>query len=275
MSSRKKLGVPDHEHRAAERPAASTVPPHSRHIPPHTLGTPSSEGLVLIDVPDDQRLFNLSEEVPPPGRVAQGQLDARQNPTVHRSVIALLVVVSGLLVLLVASQLALALSVLTTLPAPFRWLGWTAVMAALLAVLLAAAYLIRQYFELRQSPNISLVALAVLHDRACTRAAAQAETTSALRLLKRFLDEFPLHDDNLCQLGHLGFERHELSRLVNQHKLLTQNAKGSDTMWLRDVDQRFLSILDEVADRHTGIMRVTLASRPQLRQLSSSILASH
>ena len=251
MSHRKKLGVPDHDRRSpalGEAPAIEQAPAPKRR---RTLGVPAPVSCAGTEVPDEKKLFDRAEEtiMDPAEPLAFDPSGPRWSPLRYGSVAALLVMGIGLMLLFLTSQLALTMSVLNTLPAPARWIGWTAVAAISLAVLVATGYLIWRYVKLRQSPNVSLEALAELHDRARTRAAAREQTTSALRLLKRFLDEYPLDEKNRRHLEQLGFTGEELAQLISQHEWLTAGAKGSDTMWLRDVDQRFLGVLDEVAQR--------------------------
>jgi putative membrane protein len=163
-------------------------------------------------------------------------------------VLALLTCGSGVLLLFLAVQLLSAINLLATWAPDSQWFGYIGIGIIAASVVAAMGYLAYRYLRLRQSPLISLAMLADLHERHGMQQAARQKTADAQQRLESFLRDYPL--DNRKTLLRLGFtDESTISILKDQRDRLCRGSRGSDLMWLDELDRRFLSILDEVSNR--------------------------
>jgi putative membrane protein len=163
-------------------------------------------------------------------------------------VLALLTCGSGVLLLFLAVQLLSAINLLATWSPDSQWFGYIGIGIIAASVVAAMGYLVYRYLRLRQSPLISLTMLAALHERHGTQHAALQKTADAQQRLESFLRDYPL--DNSKSLQRLGFTDESTIRILkDQRDRLCHGPRGSDLMWLDELDRRFLSILDEVSNR--------------------------
>jgi putative membrane protein len=163
-------------------------------------------------------------------------------------ILALLICGSGALLLFLAIQLLFTINILATWSTVAQWFGYIGIGLITASVVAAMGYLIHRYLRLRQSPLISLAMLENLHGRHDMQHAALQKTADAQQQLESFLRDYPL--DNRRSLLRLGFtDESNIRDLQNQRDRLCQGPRGSDMMWLDELDRQFLSVLDEVSIR--------------------------
>lgn len=109
-------------------------------------------------------------------------------------------------------------------------------------------YLIWQFLKLRETPSISVMALKQLHERSATRLLAIQSSRKAAERLGQFLKEYQLEAENVPQLKMLGFDT-EIEVLQQTRQQLLASAHGGSQLFIREVNDHFLSKLDQVAKR--------------------------
>lgn len=259
-SSARPLGVPGAPRRT-QRQAGSPSPggqpgatsPRKSPEQQASLGMPRREQEYLRPVALAEDLFVRTND--PDDADAEADLSPDDVGNVSSVVgdpklLALIVIVSGSMLLFLGSQALTTLRMLATLPTWVQWIGYPVVVALSLAVLVAVGYLMRQYLRLRQTPQVRLYTILGLHERAASQHAARHHTAQARQMLERFLREYPLDPRHTARLRRLGFDMtQDIEPLRAQRQRLCEAARGSDRTWLLDVDRHFIRPLDHIARR--------------------------
>lgn len=227
----------------------------------------------IADAPDQDRTLGVPHREPKHVQLADGEKSLFDEPlgsgeTLSNSkvdsltsddtklslqaadpiVLALLTCGSGVLLLFLAVQLLSAINLLATWSTVSQWFGYIGIGIIAVSVVAAMVYLVYRYLRLRQSPLISLAMLADLQERHDMQQAALQKAADAQQRLESFLRDYPL--DNNRSLLRLGFtDESNIRILKDQRDRLCAGPRGSDMMWLDELDRRFLSILDEVSIR--------------------------
>jgi putative membrane protein len=255
------LGVPDANRWTRRQAGAAPAGNQSDATPPRespeqqaSLGIPRHEQEHLGPVATHEDLFARTDDTDSTA-AAEAALASDDRISVSSVIgdpklLALIVIVSGGVLLFLGSQALTTLHLLATLPTWMQWIGYPVVVAVSLIVLVAVGYLMHQYLRLRQTPQVRLHTLLTLHERAASRHATSHHTVRARQMLERFLREYPLEPRHTTRLSRLGFDMtQDIEPLRSQRQRLCDAARGSDQMWLLDVDKHFIRPLDGIARR--------------------------
>lgn len=176
------------------------------------------------------------------------EIKSKSLRNADRILVCFVVIVFGLTLLFLASQALSLWGLIQSLPLIGRWFACFGLTAIATAILSAMGYLIWQLMRLRETPSVSLAALNQLHERSATRLSALEQSLKAAQRLEEFVKEFPLAATEVSRLKKLGFEA-EIESLQQHRDRLLDSARGGPQLFIRDVNDHFLSQIDEVAKR--------------------------
>lgn len=217
------------------------------------LGIPDHAAQDAQPVPEEEDLFpawpeepveeSPEEEAPLPAWRLGGLLSAS-------GIGAILALFVGASLLFVVAQAAALLDEIRKLP---DWLAVPALAGAGLLILVmvaAAVRLLVLYVRMRASPAISVHAIQELGQRAEMRELASQQYSAACRILRTFVDRYPLEGKHReALLRRSGFRQDEIERLRCSAENLLGRELTTYEGWLQECDRTFLAVLDGVARR--------------------------
>ncbi len=159
-----------------------------------------------------------------------------------RTLIAMIVFVGAMLVLFVLNQSLAFLDHLAQSPAWAQWVGLSALIGALGAIIGSLWSLAKRYLHLKQTPALWL-------NRQQLRELAHTGTTEAKHRLETFLREFPIDRDPPQKWKRLGFTTESLQSLADARAELLNPCHGHTRKWLDELNDCFLTRLDSVAQQ--------------------------
>lgn len=162
-----------------------------------------------------------------------------------RTLIAILVFVGAMLVLLVLNQSIAFIDHLAQSPAWVQWVGLSALVCALGAIIGSLWSLATRYLRLKQTPALWL-------NRQQLRELAHTGTTDAKHRLETFLREFPIDRDPPQKWKRLGFTTESLQSLADARAELLNPCHGHTRKWLDELNDCFLARLDSVAQQRVA-----------------------
>ncbi|WP_152052660.1 YcjF family protein [Tautonia marina] len=174
-------------------------------------------------------------------------LEERDRPWVDRGTGALIVVlVTAVLLLVVASQAASFLAALAVWPPVVQAIGYgvAAVLVGMFAI--AAVGLIWKYFTLPISPGVRVDRADSLSHRRSVQAQARRNRAIAKRQLLTFLEGYPTDPRHTRVLVSIAGPEAAQRLLIQRTRLLSHDA-ATDDDWVREFEARFLEPLDEMA----------------------------
>ena len=142
------------------------------------------------------RLPTPPTEVSEPAPVPASMLELVR--TTDRTLIAIIALVGGVLILFVLNQAVAFIDHLAQSPAWAQWIGGTALLVALAAIVGSMWSLAQRYWQLKQTPAVCLQRRQ-LHELVCSN------TTQAKHKLEELLREFPIDRDPSDKWKRLGF----------------------------------------------------------------------
>ena len=218
---------------------------------PEMLGVPNQRAKDAQPVCVDDSLF------PKPVDMPGGEFPLEEEPELPKPKFGSLIGRSGigaLITLLVAGLFLVVLSQALALTRTLRempdWLSIPAFAAAgllLIAMLAAGLRLASLYLKLRASPLIEVSALQQLAARAEMRDIASRQFAEACRVLRGFVENYPLDAKSAARLRRYGFQADDLDRLRRSAAALTGREMTTYESWLGECDRGFLAVLDGVA----------------------------
>jgi len=205
--------------------------------------------------PEDEVATPTEETWGPKPPVTAGSDDtlADQVPTsllellrsTDRTLIAILVFTGAMLVLLVLNQSIAFIDHLAQSPAWAQWVGLSALIGALGAIIGSLWSLATRYLHLKQTPALWL-------DRQQLRELACTESTEAKHRLELFLREFPIDHDPPRKWKRLGFTTESQQTLADARTELLNPRHGHTHKWLDELNDCFLARLDSVAQQRVA-----------------------
>lgn len=165
--------------------------------------------------------------------------------TTDRTLMAILTFVGAVLVLFVLNQSIAFIDHLAQSPTWVQWVGGTALVCALAAIVGSNWSLAHRYLKLKQTPAVWLERRQ-LRELACTK------TIDAKYQLEKFLREFPLDRDPTHKWKRLGLAAEAQQALAGARSDLLNPRHGHTNKWLEELSNRFLGPLDSAAQRRVA-----------------------
>lgn len=180
---------------------------------------------------------------------------------------ALLLLLGSAILLVVLSQVASFVRSMSDLPLWAAYTGYAAMGVLLVFVLAALGRLALVYARLKASPVIAVGVLREMAARADLRRRASERMAEACKVVRDFVRTYPADGPaNRKRLARLGFTPADLDRLRDRAAALTSGEMASPETFLRDCDQQFLAVLDDVARRrgarYAALVAVKTAALP-------------
>lgn len=249
--AQKILGIPRREFVSSSSKAIPREKANEAPNQAESLGMPrreySAESVERIQ-PNEKNLFLESSIEESLETTETTEATSKSLRSLDRVFVCLTVVVFGLALLFFASQALNVWGQVQSLPSLGRWFAYVSLTTITVAILVAMGYLIWQFMKLRETPSVSIMALKQLHERSATRVLAIQSSRKAAERLEQFLREYPLEAKDLPQLKKLGFET-EIEVLQQTREQLLASAQGGSRLFVTEVNDYFLSKIDEVAKR--------------------------
>lgn len=158
------------------------------------------------------------------------------------TLLAIVAFVGAVLSLFVLNQSLVFVHHLAQLPEWAQWVGWTALVCALAAIVGSVWSLTQRYRHLKQTPSLWL-------DRQELRELAGAGTLVAKRRLEEFLHEYSIDLNRPLKWNRLGLTTDALQSLADARTDLLNPRHGHTNIWLEELNDRFLRLLDETAQQ--------------------------
>lgn len=162
-----------------------------------------------------------------------------------RTLIAILVFAGAMLVLLVLNQSIAFIDHLAQSPAWVQWVGLSALIGALGAIIGSLWSLATRYLHLKQTPALWL-------NRQQLRELVRTDTSEAKLRLEKFLREFPIDRDPPRKWKRLGYTIESLQSLADARADLLNPRHGHTHKWLDELNDSFLARLDSVAQQRVA-----------------------
>ncbi|GJM17961.1 MAG: hypothetical protein DHS20C14_01740 [Phycisphaeraceae bacterium] len=165
--------------------------------------------------------------------------------------VSALVVLGGVLVLLVVSQVVAVLSDVATLPVWGQYGVYALLALAVGAVVFGFARVTLAFARFKATPRYSFKALQQLADRADLRERAHTDLSGAAAQLAGIVKRYPCKtDEQRAKLVRLGFKRDSLERFASDRdRLLEEHGEISPSAWLARYRELFGQPIDEAARR--------------------------
>lgn len=262
--------------RPAKEPAAppepGPQPPPEPEIEP--LGTPRQEARDAEPIDEAESLLALArseyEREPEidPAELIRERSFSLAGLLRKTGLTSLIVGLTGLALLILASEGLAFITALNSLPEWARWGGYGLAGLLCLIVLICLIRFLAAYFRLKSSPRVSWEALRALSARSDLRRQAAAMMDQAKDRLGEFLREYPLETEaDKAALARVGFTPENIELLArNKAQLLESMAEESCQSWLVQFENRFVVLLDRSArkriSRYGWLVGIKTAAAP-------------
>ena len=230
------------------------------------LGQPSQS-------PEVARVLSEADEALVLGRILEpGAADAADEPVfqpihlppfLYSTTVLLIILCAATLFLLhVINSVIELVDKVNGYPSWMAGVWCCLILAASVLVIATAIRIILLYLRLSKSPQIRINGLEDLNNRQTIRK-SMSSINVAKNELSRFVRSYRISENpDSSRLLNLGFQRDEIDSLRRQQEtLMDPDCTPSAEEWLRNFQDRFLSVIDQAAERRVRSSALLVAAK--------------